>query len=47
MQNKKSNESPWITKRFRKNKATCEIGQIPYTVNEPYDEVVDKEIKCD
>ena len=35
-----------LQKKLEKNKE-CEVGQIPYTVNVPYDEVIDKEVKCD
>ena len=35
-----------LQNQLEKN-AECEVGQIPYPFDEPYDEVIDKEIKCD
>lgn len=35
-----------LQKQLEKN-AECEVGQIAYIVDEPYDEVIDKEEKCD
>lgn len=35
-----------LQKQLEKN-AESEVGQVPYTVDEPYDEVIDKEVKCD
>jgi len=35
-----------LTKDLEKN-AESKVSQIPYTIQEPYQEVVDKEVKCD
>ena len=35
-----------LTNELEKN-AASEVSQIPYTVSEPYEEIVDKEKNCD
>ena len=35
-----------LTKELEQNSAS-EVGQIPYTIQEPYEEIIDKEMKCD
>ena len=35
-----------LQKELEKN-AECKVGQIPYEVDEPYEEVIDKEVNCD
>ena len=35
-----------LQKQLEKN-AECKVGQIPYEVDEPYEEVIDKEVNCD
>lgn len=35
-----------LQKQLEKN-AECEVGQVPYTVTVPYDEVLDKEVRCE
>jgi len=35
-----------LQKEF-KEYAACKVGLIPYEVNEPYDEVIDREVNCD
>ena len=35
-----------LQKQLAKN-AECEVGQIPYEVDEPYEDVIDKEVNCD
>ena len=35
-----------LQNQLEKN-AECEVGQVPYIAEEPYDEVIDKEVKCE
>ena len=35
-----------LQKELAKN-AECKVGQIPYEVDEPYEDVIDKEVNCD